>query len=146
MTACADGRVLGLHGAQGSWSDYDTLDELVAVLVPPAGGPVGEVIDCGTFEAGQTAGPEIEGFRCAADALERRETATLRVTLPTEEGDPVAFDYRVEDGVVHVIQDHTRDRFSDRGVGRLVCRSWTVNEDVGRAQPEDCTLAAEPSE
>jgi len=97
------------------------------------------VQDCGTYEASYER-PEDEGYRCAAAAFAAGRPARLEVTRPTDEGDPVVLTYETDGLVVRVTEDHRRDRLSDGGIGRKVCREWTIDPAAGDVEPQDCSV------
>jgi len=143
VTACDDSEPIGLVGTQGEWPSYRTLAEVEAAITDGFGTdeePIdARTKDCGTFVAaayGQ--GPEVEGFRCAAAAFAGGQRARLRVTALTEEGDPVTFTYETDEGTVLVTEDHSEDRFSDRGIGQRICRTWNLDIEHGELNPQDC--------
>ena len=104
----------------------------------------GDVRDCGTFEAGQQPGAEVEGFECAAAAFAAGEPARLEISSPTDEGALVMHNYEIDGPVIQVSTDMSQDPLSDGGVYWSECSRWDIDTVAGYLRPQDCEEVAEP--
>jgi hypothetical protein len=96
----------------------------------PASPPTGELIpSCGEYTLGQGETLPDEAVDCMADA--GTDGATLTVTAPTTEGDPIVTVYTAKpDGSIEVYTDMTEDRFGG-GISVQICPEATTVLDLG---------------
>jgi hypothetical protein len=96
----------------------------------PASPPTGELIpSCGEYTLGQGETLADEAVDCMADA--GTDGATLTVTAPTTEGDPIVTVYTAKpDGSIEVYTDMTEDRFGG-GISVQICPEATTVLDLG---------------
>lgn len=96
----------------------------------PASPPTGELIpSCGEYTLGQGETIPDEAVDCMADA--GTDGATLTVTAPTTEGDPIVTVYTAKpDGSIEVYTDMTEDRFGG-GISVQICPEATTVLDLG---------------
>ena len=88
----------------------------------PASKQPGNSTDCGTFILGQGEGLPGSAVRCFIDAVRAGQTADLKVTRPTIEGDPIPMSLHANsDGQILVINDARQDRFGNQVVTRYLC-------------------------
>jgi len=103
---------------------------------------------CGEYAIPQgTPGIPADRLDCLSSAFAARRTATLTVTEPTTEGDPVITTYTTTvDGTVDVVVDATADTWAGTNatVVHYECRSATFS--LGRVDVGDCETLAGPRE
>ncbi len=103
---------------------------------------------CGEYAIPQgTSGIPAEKLDCVASAFAAKRTATLSVTEPTTEGDPIVTTYTTTvDGTLDVVVDATADKWAGANatVVHYECRSATFS--LGRVDVGDCETLAGPRE
>lgn len=91
-------------------------------------------VDCGRVELGQ-GGPAVpsEKLTCFADGAKTGARTTLRVVMPTTEGDPIVTTYRASGpDEVEVVIDSTADKFagSGGGISTQTCRYLVTRTEI----------------
>jgi hypothetical protein len=103
---------------------------------------------CGEYAIPQGApGIPADRLDCLSSAFDAKRTATLTVTEPTTEGDPVVTTYTTTtDGTLDVVVDATADQWAGTGatIVHYECRSATFT--LGRVDVGDCENLAGPRE
>lgn len=93
-------------------------EETVEVVSPAA--PA--VTDCGVFVLHQGEQISASAADCFIEATAAGDPATLEVTFPTTEGDPIVQTYRhTGDAKVQVVTDATQDNFGSGKIETQVC-------------------------
>ncbi|WP_433824835.1 DUF4362 domain-containing protein [Actinoplanes sp. CA-015351] len=93
--------------------------------------------DCGSFDLHQ--GEEVPGdaVTCLLDAFTAKRVATLKVTSPTTEGDPIPVTYATRaDGRIDVTTDSRQDNFGTQIIERVTCSAAVYSEAEGVAVSE----------
>lgn len=119
-----------------------------AALVACSPNPVADAAStrCGSYAIPQgTPGIPADKLECLSSAYAEGRTATLAVTEPTTEGDPVVTTYTTtRDRTLDVVVDSTADRFGPGGIEHYECNSATFT--LGRVDTAGCEILAGPRE
>ncbi|GAA3621267.1 hypothetical protein GCM10022223_42680 [Kineosporia mesophila] len=107
---------IGLLVVLAGCGEPETVDIVTAAAETSA------ATDCGTEVLDQGARLSDRGAACFLDAVTAGDPATLEVTYPTTEGDPITQVFRnLESGGIQVQTDSTKDRLGSGEVETQVC-------------------------
>ncbi|GLY32443.1 hypothetical protein [Kineosporia sp. NBRC 101731] len=107
---------IGLLVALGGCGEPETVEVVTAAAETSA------MTDCGTEVLDQSARISDQGADCFLGAVTAGDPATLEVTYPTVEGDPITQVFRnLGSGEIQVETDSTKDRFGSGEVETQVC-------------------------
>jgi hypothetical protein len=116
-------RILGPVLASLALAACDGSNVAPQVTATKAGQGSVVVTDCGTFNLPINDGLPDSAARCLIEAVQAGHSARLRVTRPTDEGDPIPVSYTAgADRRVEVITDSRQDTFGTQVIVRQTCK------------------------